>query len=136
MKLKLIHVTPTSKQAYYFNEADSQLMLTRCKQAGKQWSHALLGFFINVNNDYQYAAITIKGQDGIIESMEYVDIDTNKPEFVISPDLLAFLQTQPANSEIPLSEFESLFEEIIVASVKARRWEVYPEVSRHYPLTH
>jgi hypothetical protein len=134
--MKLLLINKTSIKVYRFNPSDCQIIAQRCRDRDKKWSPGLIGFFINIANDMPYAAVTIKGSDGIIESMEYVDIERDKPEFIINNDFLAYLASQESDSEIPLKEFESTFNDILLSPMKARRWEVYPDVSKLYPLEH
>ena len=134
--MKLLLITSTGIKAFRFNPSDSKRMTSLCSDAGKQWASHMVGFFIYASNDGTYVATTIKGQDGAIESMEYRDIESNKPEFNIHDDFLAHLASQEPHAEIALNEFEAIFNDILRAPGKVRRWEVYPEVSAHYPIEH
>ena len=134
--MKLILINDTDINVYHFSSADSQIIKTRCKAAEKDWTNQMLGFFINTTADHTYAAVTIKGSDGIVESMEYRDIERNTPEFVINDDLLSYLFTKKAYTEVSLDAFEPLLAEILYAPKKARRWEVYAEISKAYPSVH
>ncbi len=134
--MKLIIVNQTEITPYFFNKTDSQLIKDRCQAVGKQWSEHLLGFFINLSDQDAYAAITVKAEDGVIECMEYIDIDRGKPEFTISQDLISKLRASTANNEVKLSDFEPILSEILGAPMKARKWEVYPEINQHYPQEH
>ena len=133
--MKLLIISNETISTYYFNPQDAQNILKRCHDAGKQWSNALVGFFINMQNNTHFAAINVKDQNGVIESMEYVDIERNKPEFPISNDFLTLLSTKPPQTEISLAEFEPILSEILSAPIKARKWEVYPEINQHHQLT-
>lgn len=130
--MKLLIATQGKITELYFNPEDHQAILARCQAAQKQWANQLVGFFINNSNNTRYAAISIKGNDGVIESMEYVDIDTNKPEFTISDEFLSNLSVKPEQAEISLREFEPILTEILTAPIKARRWEVYPAITERY----
>lgn len=132
--MKLLVINDTGVHAYNFNKIDSDTIAARCKAAGKLWSSILQGFVINTRKNY--AAITIRANDGVIESMEYIDIDSNQPEFSISDSFLNFLARKDSHTDIPLDEFEPVLREIISAPTKARRWEVYKEISEHYPSMH
>ena len=132
--MKLLLANHNGISVYFFNKLDTEMILTRCRAAGKQWTDMLQGFLINLSAGY--VAISIKGDDGVIESMEYVDIETNKPEFTISENFTRYLSAKEQNSEISLHEFEPILNNILSAPVRARRFEVYPEVSKQYAATH
>jgi hypothetical protein len=134
--MKLLIINNNLVTHYYFNQQDAQTILSRCQAAGKQWSNNLVGFTLTSTNQTTFAAINIIGNDGVVESMEYVDIDTGKPEFTINNDLLIKLSKNESQTEISLTEFESILTEILTAPVKARRWEVYPEVNHRYQPVH
>lgn len=134
--MKLLIINPTNIAEYYFNQEDAQAIISRCGAAGKQWSQNLVGFFISTLNNEHYLAINVKDNDGTIESMEYVNIDTNKPEFVISSEWVSNLTKNGSSTEINLAEFEPILAEILIAPVRARRWEVYPQVNTIHQLVH
>lgn len=132
MKLKLILLNGSEPKIFYFNETESKAIMSCCESAGKQWSQYLLGFFINNNENRQYVAITVKDVDGTIESMEYIDIEKNQPEFDVSEDFLAYVSQVDNFAEISLVPFDPILQNIIHAPVKARNWHVYPTISQYY----
>lgn len=134
--MKFITLTASGIRTFFITPEDSRQISARCQQAGKQWASGLLGFFVNMTTPAPYAAVTIQTGDGAIECMEYIDVDRQTPEFSPSDALLQFLNTQTDGSELPLREFESLFNEILLAPMKARRWEVYPVINQQYQATH
>lgn len=136
MKLKLIYNNGSSISEYSFSHVDSSAIITKCKQSGKQWSDKLVGFFINNTPTNSYAAIAIKGDDHVIECMEYRDIETSNPEFIIDTSFLAHLSGTEPYSELSLAAFESTFFHILAAPSKARRWEVYPEINKRLATAH
>lgn len=134
--MKLILISNVGIQPFCFNKNDSQKIVALCKGAEKQWSESLLGFFINTISLNPYVAITIKNSDGEIESMEYVDIDTQKPEIMIDNSFVSSLIKKDINAEVNFAEFEPILKEIVAAPLKARKWEIYHEITKQYPSTH
>ena len=134
--MKLILISNVGIQPYCFNKDDSQKIIALCKNADKQWSESLLGFFINTISLNPYVAITIKNAEGEIESMEYVDIDTQKPEIFIDNHFVSSLIKKDINAEIDFAEFEPILKEIVAAPLKARKWEIYHEITKQYPSMH
>lgn len=136
MRLKLILAAKDSIRYFIFGEEESAAIITRCKMANKQWYDSLVGFLINVTQDKHYAAINIRGNDGVVETMEYVNLETDIPEFAIDENLLKSLNDISAQSEISLSIFEPVLQQMLIAPIRARRWEVYPEINKYHAFTH
>ena len=128
--MKLIVLDNNGLTAHQFNQSDSNMIMQRCQIAGKQWYQNLLGFFINTVK--RTVAITVRDHEGTIETMEYIDMESGQPEFYVQDQFSDYLSKRDIGVKMSLSSFEPVLQTILTAPVKARRWEVYPELNRYY----
>lgn len=135
MKLHLLFVTPSSQKVFYFTDNDAQLIIQQCMHAGKKWAEQLVGFTINSATPDAYAAINVKSNDKLIDSMEYRHMESGKSEFELNQDWLTMLAAKDDNSFIAIEDFK-LLAEILIAPIQARKWQAYEVVNQRFVSTH